>query len=427
MTWIAVLLLLLFLLLYMGVPVAIALTLSAAAVLLGLDIPLLVAVQRMAAGLNIFTLLAIPLFILAGELMTQAGISRRLIRLSETAVARAPGGLGQVSILASMLFGAVSGSALASASAMGSALGPEMRERGYDPDYAVNVTTTASITGLLIPPSHNMIIYATAAGVGVSVGDLFLGGVLPGVVTGLALMIVAAIVAVRRGYPAGQFPGFGAFARAALAAIPGILTALIIVFGILGGIFTPTESAAVACAYTLLIGIFFYRELGLEQLKMAILGSARTTAMVMFIIASASLFGWVLAVLQAPEMLASLLEPAMVSPALTLLLIVVMLLILGTFMDMAPLILITTPIFLPIAMAVGMDPVQFGVMLMLALGIGLVTPPVGSVLFVGCAVQNISMGQALKTIWPFYLALLAAILLVTFVPSLTLFLPELVK
>lgn len=425
MLTIALLLLLLFVLLYIGVPVAVALALSASAVLLLIDIPLLVAVQRMAAGLNVFTLLAIPLFILAGELMTQAGISRRLIRLSEAAVAKAPGGLGQVAILASMLFGAVSGSALASASAMGSALGPEMRERNYSPDFAVNVTTTASITGLLIPPSHNMIIYATAAGVGVSVGDLFLGGVIPGIITGLALMIVAALVARERGYPAGEFPGFRVFVRAAFDAFPGILTALIIVFGILGGIFTPTESAAIACAYTLLIGTLFYRELGAQKLRDAVINSARTSAMVMFIIAAASLFGWVLAVLKAPTMLAELLAPAMTSPVLTLLIIVAMLLVLGTFMDMAPLILITTPIFLPIAMSVGMDPVQFGVVLMLALGIGLVTPPVGSVLFVGCAVQGIPMGRALKSIWPFYGALFAALMLITFMPSLSLFLPGL--
>lgn len=427
MASIALLLVLLFVLLYIGVPVAAALALSASCVLLVIDIPLLVAVQRMAAGLNVFTLLAIPLFILAGELMTQAGISRRLIRLSEAAVARAPGGLGQVAILASMLFGAVSGSALASASAMGSALGPEMRERGYAPDFAVNVTTTASITGLLIPPSHNMIIYATAAGVGVSVGDLFLGGVIPGLITGISLMVVAAFVASKRGYQAGEFPGFRAFLRAALDAFPGILTALIIVFGILGGIFTPTESAAIGCAYTLLIGVVFYRELGRKQLTKAILNSARTSAMVMFIIAAASLFGWVLAVLKAPTMLADLLAPAMTSPVLTLLIIVVMLLVLGTFMDMAPLILITTPIFLPIAMSVGMDPVQFGIMLMLALGIGLVTPPVGSVLFVGCATQDIPMGQALRTIWPFYASLFVALMLITFIPSLSLFLPGILK
>ena len=415
MTTILLLLLLLAVLLYLGLPVALALFLSSSAILVALDIPLVVAVQRMSAGVNVFTLMAIPLFILAGEMMTQAGIARRMVRLSENLIGPAPGGLGQVAILSSMLFGAVSGSALASASAMGSALGPEMRNRGYGADFTVNVSTTASITGLLIPPSHNMIIYATAAGAGISIGDLFIGGVIPGVVTGIALMVVAAIIAAQR----------GSLLRSAAAAFPGILTALIILIGILAGIFTPTESAAIACAYTLLVGMFLYRELNWQRLKLAFINSARTTVMVMFIIAAASLFGWILAVLKAPEQLAEFLAPAMVSPALTLLVIAAMLLLLGTFMDMAPLILITTPIFLPIATSVGMDPVQFGVMLMLALGIGLLTPPVGSVLFVGCAAQGISMGQALKTIWPFYLALLVALMLVTFVPALTLWLPTL--
>lgn len=424
---ILMLLLLLGLCLYLGVPVALALFLSATALLFAMDIPLLVAAQRMAAGVNVFTLMAIPLFILAGELMTQAGIARRMIRFSEGLVGPAPGGLGQVTIVSSMLFGAVSGSALASASAMGSALGPEMRQRGYDADYAVNTSTTASITGLLIPPSHNMILYATAAGAGISIGDLFVGGIMPGILTGLALMVVAAIVAARRGYPRGRFPGLGVLLHAGAAAFPGMLTALIILVGILAGIFTPTESAATACAYTLLIAVFVYRDMDMKRLKLAFLNSARTTVMVMFVIAAASLFGWVLAVLQAPGQLADLLAPAMNSPALTLMLIALMLLVLGTFMDMAPLILITTPIFLPIATSVGMDPVQFGVMLMLALGIGLLTPPVGSVLFVGCAAQNIQISQALKTIWPFYIALIFALLLVTFVPAITLWLPEIVR
>ncbi|MXO64502.1 TRAP transporter large permease [Altericroceibacterium endophyticum] len=424
MTLILILLLLLAVMLFCGVPVALSLFLAASTILFTLDIPLVVAVQRMAAGVNIFTLMAIPLFILAGELMTQAGIARRLVRLSESTLGPAPGGLGQVTILASMLFGAVSGSALASASAMGSALGPEMRQRGFDPDYVVNVSTSASITGLLIPPSHNMIIYATAAGTGISIGDLFLGGILPGIVTGLTLMVVAAIVATKRGYPRGHFPGWRALIRSAAVAFPGILTALIILFGILAGIFTPTESAAIACTYTIVVGAFVYRELDLTRLIAAFMNSARTTIMVMFIIATASLFGWVLAVLQAPAQLAELLAPAMANPFLTLILIAAMLLVLGTFMDMAPLILITTPIFLPIATSVGMAPVQFGVMLMLALGIGLLTPPVGSVLFVGCASQGIPVGQALRTIWPFYLALLVALIMVIAVPGLSLWLPQ---
>ena len=427
MSLILLLLLLLAIMLFMGVPVAIALALSAASLLWALDIPLVVAVQRMASGLNVFALMAIPLFVLSGELMNKAGIAQRLLKLADSALARAPGGLGQVSILASMLFGAVSGSAVASASAMGSALGPEMRAKGYDPAYAVNVTITSSITGLLIPPSHNMIIYATAAGAGISVGELFIAGVVPGVMTGLVLMLVAGVIALRRGYPRGQFPGVGAFLVALVTALPGMLTAVIVVAGILLGVFTPTESAAVACAYTLMVGLVVYRSLSRKALWEALRASLRTTALVMFVIAAASLFGWVLAVLEAPARLAAVMAPFADNPLLTILLINIILLLLGTFMDMAPLILITTPIFLPIAQSVGMDPIQFGVMLMLNLGIGLVTPPVGSVLFVGCAVQNLRVGQVLGHLWPFYLALIVSLLLVSYIPAVTLLLPALLR
>ncbi len=424
---IGLLLLLLLAFLVLGVPVAIALALSSAALLWVLDIPLIVAVQRMASGLNVFALMAIPLFVLSGELMNKAGIAGRLLRLADSAMGRAPGGLGQVSILASMLFGAVSGSAVASASAMGAALGPEMKAKGYDADYAVNVTTTSAITGLLIPPSHNMIIYATAAGAGISVAELFIGGIIPGILTGIILMLVAALVAVQRGYPRGQFPGFGPFIAALISAIPGMLTAVLVVAGILLGVFTPTESAAIACAYTLLIAVLVYRSLPVSELWQALQAAFRTTSLVMMIIASASLFGWVLAVLEAPAHLAALMAPFADNPMLTILLINIVLLVLGTFMDMAPLILITTPIFLPIAESVGMDPVQFGIMLILNLGIGLVSPPVGAVLFVGCAVQDIKVGAVLRTIWPFYGALLAALLLVSYIPGVTLWLPELLR
>ncbi|KCZ93374.1 C4-dicarboxylate transporter large subunit [Hyphomonas johnsonii MHS-2] len=427
MELIILLLLILAALLYFGVPVAIALAMSASAILVVLDIPMIVAVQRMASGLDVFVLLAIPLFIFAGDLMNQSGIARRLLRLADAIVGKAPGGLGQVTILASMLFGAVSGSAVASASALGSTLGPEMKEKGYDADFAVNVTTTASITGLLIPPSHNMIIYAAAAGAGVSVGDLFLGGILPGVVTGVILMGVAAVVATRRGYPPGSFPGWRALLVSALVAVPGILTAVIVVGGILAGIFTPTESAAIATVYTFIIAIIVYRSLSWTAFVTAVTNAVKTTSMVMFVIAAAGLFGWVLAVLRAPERLALLMDPVLGNFIATMLIINLILLVLGTFMDMAPLILISTPIFLPIAMAAGMDPVQFGVMLMLNLGIGLVTPPVGAVLFVGCAIQNIPVGRVLRTIWPFYLALVAALMVITFLPGVTLYLPSLFK
>ncbi|MCG8442851.1 MAG: TRAP transporter large permease [Caulobacterales bacterium] len=421
----AALLLLLAVLLALGVPVAFALGAASLTMFIALDIPPLVAFQRMAAGMNVFALMAIPFFVFAGDLMYRAGIAERLVHVAEALFGRARGGLGQVDVGASMMFGAVSGSAVASVSAMGAALMPMMREKGYDADYGVNVTATAAVTGLLIPPSHNMIIYAAAAGAGVAVGDLFLAGLVPGLLTGALLMATAWAVAVRRGYPRGAFPGWPAFAKALFAAIPGLMTAIIILVGILAGVFTPTESSAIAVIYTLLVAMFVYRSLGWPAFALAVTGAARTTAMVMLIIGSAGAFGWLLALLEAPAQLAALLALISDNPIIILLLINMALLVLGTFMDMAPLIIITTPIFLPVATQLGMDPVHFGIMLMLNLGIGLVTPPVGSVLFVGAAVGGIRIEDTVRTIWPFYLALIAALGLVTYVPAVSLTLPRL--
>lgn len=421
------LIVLLLVLLVIGVPVAFALGLSTLVTLFVLDIPLVVAFQRMAAGMNIFSLMAIPFFVFAGDLMHRAGIAERLIRVADAALGRTRGGLGQVDVGASVLFGAVSGSAVASVSAIGSTLGPMMREKGYDADYAVNVSATASITGLLIPPSHNMIIFAAAAGVSISLGDLFLAGIIPGILTGLLLMVAAWAVAVRRNYPRGEFPGWPVFVRSLAGAIPGLLAAAIIVVGVLSGVFTPTESSAIAVVYTLLVAILVYRSLGFKRFAAATTSAVRTTAMVMIVIGAAAAFGWLLALLEAPSQLADLLRGITENPLLLLLLINLVLLLLGTFMDMAPLIIITTPIFLPIATALGMDPIQFGIMLLLNLGIGLVTPPVGAILFVGCAIGKIPIEQTVRTIWPFYLALLTALGVVTYWPDLSLWLPGLLS
>lgn len=420
----AFLLILLAILLAIGVPVAFALGAASLATFLVLDIPPIVAFQRMAAGMNVFTLMAIPFFVFAGDLMARTGIAERLVKVAEAAFGRARGGLGQVDVGASMMFGAVSGSAVASVSAMGSTLMPMMKEKGYDADYAVNVTITAAILGILIPPSHNMIIYAAASPVSVSIGDLFLAGILPGILAGGALMVTAWLVAVRRDYPRGEFPGWAVFARAFIMAFPGLLTALIIVFGILLGIFTPTESSAVAVIYTILVGALVYRTLGPSRFMEAASSAVKTTAMVMLIIGAAGMFGWLFALLEGPSALASGLTAISDSPIVVMLLILLVLLVLGAFMDMAPLIIITTPIFLPVAMAAGVDPVHFGIIMLLNLGIGLVTPPVGSVLFVGCAVGGARPEQVIGTIWPFYLALIGVLLLVTFVPAISLWLPE---
>jgi tripartite ATP-independent transporter DctM subunit len=407
-----------------GVPVAIALGASSLLTLFVLDIPLVVGFQRMVASMNIFALMAIPFFVFAGDLMHRAGIAERLIRLAEATLGKSRGGLGQVGVGSSMMFGAVSGSAIASASAIGSALGPIMLEKNYDRDYVVNVTATSAVTGLLIPPSHNMIIYAAAAGVSISLADLFLAGLFPGFLTGALLMVASYCVARSRNYPAGDFPGWSALLVSALGAVPGLIAALIIVVGVISGVFTPTESAGVAVVYTLIVALLIYRSLSWPQFLSAVTSSVKTTAMVMFIIGAAGAFGWLLALLEAPLHLASLLQGITENPLLLLLLINVVLLLLGTFMDMAPLIIISTPIFLPLATQLGMDPIQFGVMLILNLGIGLVTPPIGAVLFVACAIGKLPVEETVKTIWPFYCALLAALLAVIYLPALTLWLPS---
>ena len=414
----------LLLLMAIGVPVAIALGASSLLTLFALDIPLVVGFQRMAASMNIFALMAIPFFVFAGDLMHRAGIAERLIRLAEATLGQGRGGLGQVGVGSSMMFGAVSGSAIASASAIGSALGPIMLEKNYDRDYVVNVTATSAVTGLLIPPSHNMIIYAAAAGVSISLADLFLAGLFPGILTGTLLMVASYFVARSRNYPAGDFPGWSSLLLSTLGAVPGLIAALIIVVGVISGVFTPTESAAVAVVYTLIVGLLIYRSLSWPQFLSAVTSSVKTTAMVMFIIGAAGAFGWLLALLEAPLYLASLLQGITENPLVLLLLINLVLLLLGTFMDMAPLIIISTPIFLPLANQLGMDPIQFGVMLILNLGIGLVTPPIGAVLFVACAIGKLPVEETVKTIWPFYCALLAALLAVIYLPALTLWLPS---
>ncbi|MFN7179950.1 TRAP transporter large permease [Hyphomonas sp.] len=415
------------LLLAIGVPVAYSLLGAAIATFLAMDIPLVVVFQRLAGGISVFSLMAIPFFIFAGDLMYRSGIAQRLVEVAEAMLGRTRGGLGLVNVGASTLFGAVSGSAIASASAMGSTLMPLMKQKGYDADYAVNVTATAAIVGLLIPPSHNMIIYSAASGIGVPISDLFLAGIIPGLVTAAILMAVTWLVAVRRGYPSGSFPGWRVFFRTTLLAIPGLMAAVIIMGGILSGIFTATESSAIAVIYTILVGALVYRSLGWSRFVDAAQQSVKVTSMVLLIIGAATAFGYALAILEAPAQLAELITSITSNPLLVLLIINVTLLVLGTFMDMSPLIVITTPILLPVAMEVGVDPVHFGIIMMLNLGIGLVTPPVGSVLFVGAAVGNLKVEEAVRTIWPFYLALILSLLLITFIPSLSLALPQMAR
>jgi len=415
----------LIILLTIGVPVAFSLGLASLATMVYLDIPLVVAFQRMAAGMNVFALMAIPFFIYAGELMNQSGIAERLVKFAHSLLARVRGGLGLVNVSSSMMFGAISGSAVASASAMGSTLIPMMKKQGYDADYAVNVTATAATTGLLIPPSHNMIIYAISAGGGLSIGSLFLAGIVPGILLGLGLMLVTYLVAVKRGYHSGTFPGWSQVLRHFIGALPGLFTVFIILGGILSGVFTATESSAIAVIYTVIVAVFVYRSLNWKGFVTASINAVKTTAMILLIIGAAGSFGWLLAVMEVPVQLATALLTISENPLIILLIVNLILLMLGTFMDMSPLIVITTPIFLPVMVGIGMDPVQFGIMLILNLGLGLVTPPVGTVLFVTCAIGGIRIEDTLRSIWPFYLVFIAVLALVTYLPSTTLFLPSL--
>ncbi|WP_306261265.1 TRAP transporter large permease [Pararhizobium sp. IMCC21322] len=408
-----------------GVPVAFAMGVAALAAFFYEGFPLLIPFQRIVSGTTIFSLLAIPFFIFAGELMLHGGIAKRLVHFASALVGHVRGGLASVNIFSSMLFGGISGSAVADISALGSLLIPIMKEKGYDGDYAVNVTVTSSIAGVVIPPSHNMIIFAVAAGGGISISKLFLAGVVPGILMCVCLAIAAYVIAIKKNYPSEPFPGWRTVAITAASALPGFVTAVIIVGGVLSGVFTVTESGAFGAIYALLLTAFVYRSLSWKQFKTAVTTSVRTTSMVMILIACAGAFGYLLALYEVPGLLSRFLLSISDNPLIILLMINIMLLLLGMIMDMAALILICTPIFMPIATSLGMDPVQFGIMLMMNLGLGLCTPPVGACLFVGCAVGKVPIEDALKTIWPFYLAILAALLLVTYVPAISLTLPAL--
>ena len=332
-----------------------------------------------------------------------------------------------VNVLSSVMFGGVSGSAAADASAVGGLMVPQMVERGYDRDYAVNITVVSSIIALLLPPSHNMIIYSIAAGGRISIADLFTAGILPGFLLAAALMVAAWYVARQKGYPVQAFEGFARMGRLFVSAVPGLILVAIIFGGVRSGVFTASESSNIAVVYALLITFFVYRTLSFHDFVEATFAAVRTTAMVLMVIGCAASFGWLLAYTRVPASMVAGLQSISDNPIVILLLLNVILLILGTFMDMSPLIVITTPIFLPVAIAFGIDPVHFGVILILNLGIGLCTPPVGAVLFVGCAVGRISIWEAVRTIWPFYIAALVVLMAVTYIPALSLFLPQLFR
>ncbi|WP_100962957.1 TRAP transporter large permease [Bosea sp. FBZP-16] len=413
------------LLLLIGVPVAFCLGIASVATVAYMGLPPVVVFQQMNSGMNAFAMMAIPFFIYAGDLMIRGGIAERLIQMAASLVGHLRGGLGQVNVVTCTLFGGISGSAVADASAVGGLMIPQMKKRGYDADYAVNVTANAAIIALLIPPSHNMIIYSLSAGGNLSIADLFTAGVVPGLLLCGALMVAAWAVAVKRGYPREAFPGFAAVGRYVVLALPGILLIGIIFGGVRSGVFTATESSCVAVVYAILVTILVYRQLTWTAFVEATLGAVRTTAMVLLVIGAAGSFGWLMAFLQVPQATIAAMKAVSDNPLVILLMINIILLVLGTFMDMAPMIIICTPIFLPVVKAFGVDPIHFGVILILNAGIGLNTPPVGSVQFVACAIGRISIGESMRTIWPFYGASVAVLLLVTYVPGISLWLPRL--
>lgn len=417
-----------FLLLALRVPVAFAIGISTTlTLLLNLDtMPTITTVaQRMTTGVDSFALLAVPLFVLAGDLMNQGGIAKRLIRFARAMAGSLPGGLAYVNVLASMLMGAISGSAVAAASAIGSIMTDEMEEEGYPRPFSAAVNLTSATTGLLIPPSNVLIVYALASGGAASVASLFLGGYIPGILVGLALIVVAAIQAKRKGFRPGPKTSLKELVTSFANAILGLLMLVLVVGGIVGGIFTATEAAAIAVVYALLLGLG-YRELSLKKLPQVLLGSARTTAIVMFLVATSMAMSWLFAYLELPQLISSLLLDNVSSPILILLIINLTLLVVGTFMDMTPAVLIFTPIFLPVVMEMGMDPVHFGLIMVLNLCIGLCTPPVGTILFVGAGVAKISVGKVVRPLIPFLIAMIVVLMLITYIEPLVMWLPRLV-
>ena len=413
------------LLLLLGVPVAFAIGLSAVCTILWEGLPLAVVFQRMTSGMNIFSFLAIPFFIFAGELMLYGGIADRIVRFAKDLVGHIRGGLGMSNVVACTLFGGVSGSAVADVSAMGAVMIPMMKKEGYHADYAVNVTTHAALVGVLMPTSHNMIIYSLAAGGKVSIAALILAGLVPAAILTASNLTAAYLVAIKRGYPAGTFPGWERVARSLAAALPGLAVVAIIIVGILSGVFTATESAAIAVIYALVLTLFVYRSMTWENFLKAGAKAVKTTGVVLLLIGVSNTFGYLISLYEVAEITGSALAGVSTSPWVIFLLVNVILFVLGTFLDMAPTILICTPIFLPICAQYGMSPVQFGMVMLINCALGLNTPPVGTTQFVGCAIGGVSIGYVMRTIWPFYGALIATLMLVTYVPAFSLALPEL--
>ncbi|MEM9649951.1 MAG: TRAP transporter large permease [Bacteroidota bacterium] len=412
--------------LLIGVPVAWSIAMSSLLTMLT-SISMLPALttisQRMATGLDSFALLAIPFFILSGQLMNRGGIAHRLIDFAKTLVGALPGGLALINIISAMLMGSIAGSAMASASAMGSILGPEMEKEGYSKEFGAAVNITSSTIGLVIPPSNVLIVYSLASG-GVSIAALFLAGYIPGIITGLLLMIVASLWAKKKGFGKGQRSSIREVAKSFLRAFPSLMLLVVVIGGITVGIFTATEASAIAVLYTLLLG-FWYKEIKVSDLPKISLESCGTTAIVMLLIGASMSMSWVMSYENIPQDLSQALLGLSSNPLVILLIINLLLLFVGIFMDMTPAILIFTPIFLPIVVSLGMDPVHFGIIMVLNLCIGLCTPPVGSVLFVGVGIAKTSIEKVVKPLIPLFIVMIVSLVLITVFPELSLWLPDL--
>jgi tripartite ATP-independent transporter DctM subunit len=412
----------------MGVPIAYSLGVAAIAGAFWIDIPLEAVMLQISSGVSKFAMLTIPFFVLAGAIMAEGGMARRLVALANVLVGfiRIRGGLSVVNIVATTFLSGISGSAVADTSAIGSVMIPQMEKSGYPRVFATNVTITASVQALLIPPSHNAVIYSLATGGTISVIDLFMAGVVPGLLLGVALIILCIVLAYRNGHPRGEPVPMRQAVTMAVEAFWGLITLMIILGGILGGIFTAIEAGAVACVWAFFVTMFVYRDYRWRDLPLLIHRTLRTVAMVMTLIAMAASVGYIMALMQVPAKVTAAFLTISHNKYVILMLVNVMLLVLGCLMDMAPSILICTPILLPVMMNFGVDPVHFGMIMMLNLGIGLCHPPVGAILFVGCAVGKVTMEQVMRQIWPFYGVMFIVLMLVTYIPSISLWMVRLV-
>ncbi len=421
-----VLLIVFVVMLILSVPISVSIVIASITAILSvitMDMAILTSAQKLVTGIDSFTLLAVPFFILSGILMNNGGIAERLINFAKVLVGKMPGSLAHTNVLGNMLFGSLSGSSVAAAAAIGGVMGPLQKKEGYDPKFSAAVNIASAPTGLIIPPSGTLIIYSLVSG-GTSVAALFIAGYLPGILWGIACMVVGYIVAKRRKYPVSERVPIKVAIKTFIDAIPSLMLIVVVIGGILGGIFTATEAAAVAVVYTLILSLI-YRSVKLSDLPRIILESVEITAVIMLLVAASSVMSWIMAFTGIPTAISGMIMGISDNPIVILLILNLFLLFIGTFMDITPAVLIFTPIFLPIVTSFGMDPIHFGIMLVMNLSIGNITPPVGSALFVGASVAKLDLEDVIKPLIPFYVAILITLMLVTYIPEISLLLPKL--